>query len=164
MLSTTPCICTSDELEASRASEQQLRQRTCEAIRAAEAEAHRSVEDSYQEASFAVHKALERVDAAVAEAAEAQGRAKQLEMADAEARAELKAAREEISRWVVCVGATSPPVLSTVEVHCQLPFHGCLWVSSAAVKCLAGLCAGLAGGCLQGCNTPRHGFLSLHAG
>lgn len=42
-----------DELDHSRSVETQLRQQICDAIRLAEAEAHRKVEDSYQEASFA---------------------------------------------------------------------------------------------------------------
>jgi hypothetical protein len=47
------CSLHADALEASRASERSLRVQMCDAIRAAEAEAHRKVEDSYQEASFA---------------------------------------------------------------------------------------------------------------
>ena len=106
MSTTCPCHASApraaDELEASRAAEARLRQHTRDAIQAAEAEAHRKVEDSYQEASFAVQKALERVDAAAAEAAEAQARSKALEGADAAARADLRAAQEEAGR---CGGA-----------------------------------------------------------
>lgn len=48
------CVCISaDELDKSRSVEQQLRSQMCDAIKSAEAEAHRKVEDSYQEASFA---------------------------------------------------------------------------------------------------------------
>ncbi len=55
-LCTTPepvLLAFADELECSRTVEQQLRQQMCDAIHAAEAEAHRKVEDSYQEASYA---------------------------------------------------------------------------------------------------------------
>lgn len=93
-----------DELEASRDAEARLRQHTRDAIHAAEAEAHRKVEDSYQEASFAVQKALERVDAAAGEAAEAAARAKAFEGGEAAARAELRAAQEEAGRCAACVG------------------------------------------------------------
>jgi hypothetical protein len=49
-----PHLCAAaDELEASVAREAALQAQMCDAIRAAEAEAQRQVEDSYQEASFA---------------------------------------------------------------------------------------------------------------
>ncbi len=92
-----------DELEASRAKEQELRQQQWDAARAAEADAQRKVEDSYQEASFAVSKALEHLEAARAEAAEARQRAKGLEQAQAEAKGEAKAAKREIGRQVPVV-------------------------------------------------------------
>lgn len=49
----TTVLGVADELGKSRSVEAQLRGQMCDAIRSAEAEAHRKVEDSYQEASFA---------------------------------------------------------------------------------------------------------------
>lgn len=46
----SPCA---DELECCRIAEQQLRDEMCEAVRSAEAEAHKRAEDAYQEASYA---------------------------------------------------------------------------------------------------------------
>lgn len=42
-----------DELEGCRLAEQQLRQQMCEAVRTAEADAHKKAEDAYQEAAYA---------------------------------------------------------------------------------------------------------------
>jgi hypothetical protein len=42
-----------DELECCRIAEQQLRDEMCDAVRAAEADAHKKAEDAYQEASYA---------------------------------------------------------------------------------------------------------------
>lgn len=92
------CTNAADELEHSRAGEQDLRQQMVDALRAVEVEGHRKVEESYQEASYAVSKALERLDTANREAAEAKQRCKGLEKKETEARMEAKAAKEEIVR------------------------------------------------------------------
>lgn len=54
-----PCLFhLADELERRNMGEEELRQQMTEAVKAAEQEAHRRVEEGYREASQAVSKAL----------------------------------------------------------------------------------------------------------